>query len=41
VLPGDSRQDHALEAAVARLRTALGDPKIVVTVLKRGYRLAV
>ncbi|MGH3714206.1 MAG: uroporphyrinogen-III synthase [Micromonosporaceae bacterium] len=30
---------HAVEMAVARLRTALGDPEIVQTVVKRGYRL--
>jgi uroporphyrinogen-III synthase len=41
LLPGDSREGHAVEVAMGRLRTALGDPKIVVTVLKRGYRLAV
>ncbi len=32
--------DHAVEVAVGRLRTALGDPRIVQTVVKRGYRLA-
>ncbi|WP_133743676.1 uroporphyrinogen-III synthase [Actinorugispora endophytica] len=31
---------HAVETAVARLRAALGDPKIIQTVVKRGYRLA-
>lgn len=41
MLSGDSREGHAVEVAIARLRTALGDPKIVVTVLKRGYRLDV
>ncbi|MGH3736616.1 MAG: uroporphyrinogen-III synthase [Micromonosporaceae bacterium] len=30
---------HAVEMAVARLRGALGDPEIVQTVVKRGYRL--
>jgi len=25
---------------VGRLRTALGDPRIIQTVVKRGYRLA-
>jgi uroporphyrinogen-III synthase len=40
-LPGESRDGHAVEVAVGRLRTALGDPKIVATVVKRGYRLAV
>jgi uroporphyrinogen-III synthase len=32
--------DHAVEMAVARLRAALGDPAVVQTVVKRGYRLA-
>jgi uroporphyrinogen-III synthase len=40
-LPGESTDGHAVEVAVARLRTALGDPAIVETVVKRGYRLAV
>ena len=39
VTPGDSGE-HAVEVAVGRLRTALGDPRIVQTVMKRGYRLA-
>jgi uroporphyrinogen-III synthase len=30
---------HAVEMAVARLRTALDDPSVVQTVVKRGYRL--
>ena len=41
VLPGRGNDTHAVEAAVARLRTALGDKRIVATVVKRGYRLAV
>jgi uroporphyrinogen-III synthase len=32
---------HAVETAVARLRTAIGRPGVVETVVKRGYRLAV
>ncbi|MGL6236711.1 MAG: uroporphyrinogen-III synthase [Segniliparus sp.] len=40
-LPGHSADAHAVEAAIGRLRTGLGDPKIVQTVVKRGYRLAV
>jgi len=40
-LPGDSCDTHAVEVAVARLRGALGDPKMIQTVVKRGYRLAV
>jgi uroporphyrinogen-III synthase len=33
--------EHALEVAVARLRSTLGAPEIVETVVKRGYRVAV
>lgn len=32
---------HAVETAVGRLRSALGDASLVQTVVKRGYRLAV
>lgn len=32
---------HAVEVAVARLRTGIGRPGVVETVVKRGYRLAV
>lgn len=32
-------EEHAVEVAVARLRTALGDADFVQTVVKRGYRL--
>lgn len=31
--------EHAVEQAVARLRSALGAPELVQTVIKRGYRL--
>lgn len=41
VLPGDDVDAHAVEVAVGRLRTALGDPAIVRTAVKRGYQLAV
>ncbi|MGZ4528069.1 MAG: uroporphyrinogen-III synthase [Mycobacterium sp.] len=41
VLPGSSNDPHAVDTAVLRLRTALGDRNIVATVVKRGYRLAV
>jgi uroporphyrinogen-III synthase len=41
LLPGESSEGHAVEVAVARLRTALGDPAIIQTVVKRGYRLSV
>jgi uroporphyrinogen-III synthase len=40
-LPGAGTDTHAVETAVLRLRTALGDKRIVATVVKRGYRLAV
>ena len=40
LLPGDGAA-HAVDTAIGRLRTALGDPAIVQTVVKRGYRLAV
>ncbi|MFJ2773269.1 uroporphyrinogen-III synthase [Streptomyces sp. NPDC087300] len=40
-LPGAGRDEHAVETAMARLRAALGDPKLIQTVVKRGYRLAV
>ncbi|MFF3536200.1 uroporphyrinogen-III synthase [Streptomyces sp. NPDC002466] len=39
-LPGGSTDEHAVETAVARLRTALGVPHLIRTVVKRGYRLA-
>lgn len=40
-LPGCGTDTHAVETAVLRLRTALGDKKMVATVVKRGYRLPV
>ncbi|KLO27099.1 bifunctional uroporphyrinogen-III synthetase/response regulator domain-containing protein [Mycolicibacter heraklionensis] len=40
-LPGRGNNMHAVESAMLRLRTALGDSQIVATVIKRGYRLAV
>ncbi|MGW2780469.1 uroporphyrinogen-III synthase [Streptomyces populi] len=39
-LPGSGRDEHAVETAMARLRTALGAPKLIQTVVKRGYRLS-
>jgi uroporphyrinogen-III synthase len=39
-LPGGSGDEHAVETAMARLRNALGQAKLVQTVVKRGYRLA-
>lgn len=41
VLPGSSNDPHAVDTAVLRLRTALGDKNIITTVVKRGYRLAI
>jgi uroporphyrinogen-III synthase len=41
LLPGERVSGHAVDVAIGRLRTALGDPAIVATVVKRGYRLAV
>jgi uroporphyrinogen-III synthase len=41
VLPGNGTDTHAVDTAVLRLRTALGDRNIIATVVKRGYRLAV
>ena len=41
LLPGDGVDGHAVDVAVGRLRAALGDPAIVQTVVKRGYRLCV
>ncbi|MGC0415756.1 uroporphyrinogen-III synthase [Embleya sp. AB8] len=42
VWPGTAADEHAVEAAVARLRSALGPHRgLVKTVTKRGYRLAV
>lgn len=38
-LPG-AGEEHAVETAVARLWSALGEPRLVQTVVKRGYRLA-
>ncbi|TXI60184.1 uroporphyrinogen-III synthase [Mycolicibacter arupensis] len=40
-LPGHGANTHAVETAVLRLRTSLGDKNIIATVVKRGYRLAV
>lgn len=34
-------EEHAVETAIGRLRTSLGESKLVQTVVKRGYRLAV
>lgn len=39
-LPGAGRDEHAVETAMARLRVALGAPRLIQTVVKRGYRLA-
>jgi uroporphyrinogen-III synthase len=39
-LPGGGDDEHAVEMAVARLRSSLGESRLVQTVVKRGYRLA-
>lgn len=39
-LPGGG-EEHAVETAIGRLRTSLGGGRVVQTVVKRGYRLAV
>jgi len=39
-LPGAGRDEHAVETAMARLRSSLGVPRLIQTVVKRGYRLA-
>ncbi|MEU6390737.1 uroporphyrinogen-III synthase [Streptomyces sp. NPDC046939] len=39
-LPGAGTDEHAVETAMTRLRSALGAPKLIQTVVKRGYRLA-
>nr|WTB31584.1 uroporphyrinogen-III synthase [Streptomyces sp. NBC_00830] len=39
-LPGSGTDEHAVETAMARLRTALGVHRLIQTVVKRGYRLA-
>jgi uroporphyrinogen-III synthase len=42
VWSGMRRDEHAVEATVARLRSSLGDhADVIATVTKRGYRLAV
>ncbi|TAK70815.1 MAG: uroporphyrinogen-III synthase [Actinomycetota bacterium] len=37
---GEDADDHAVEVAIARLRQALGEARLLQTVVKRGYRLA-
>ncbi|WP_327390086.1 uroporphyrinogen-III synthase [Streptomyces microflavus] len=39
-LPGSGTDEHAVETAMARLRAALGAPRLIQTVVKRGYRLS-
>jgi uroporphyrinogen-III synthase len=39
-LPGGGDDEHAVETAMARLRSTLGESRLVQTVVKRGYRLA-
>lgn len=35
----DGSSDHALDMALSRLRRALPDPRLISTVVKRGYRI--
>ena len=37
----DATAENALDMAVSRLRQSLPDPRLVTTVVKRGYRLNV
>lgn len=37
----DSPDDHAVDVAISRLRQSLPDPGVVMTVIKRGYRIDV
>ncbi|MBM7798061.1 uroporphyrinogen-III synthase [Microlunatus panaciterrae] len=38
-LPGDSKDPHTAEVAIARLREATGQRSLIKTVVRRGYRL--
>lgn len=40
-LPRSAAGDHAVDVAIARTREALGEPRLIRTVVKRGYRLDV
>lgn len=40
-LPRSGANTHAVEMAVARVREAIGEPDLIKTVVKRGYRLNV
>lgn len=37
----DSPDDHAVDVAISRLRQSLPEPSVVMTVIKRGYRVDV
>lgn len=39
-LAGEGQAPHAVEVAIGRLRATLGEPDLITTVVKRGYRLA-
>lgn len=41
VLPGGGADTHAVHTAMTRLRSALSVPRVIQTVVKRGYRLAI
>ena len=36
----EALDDHAVDVAISRLRQSLPEPRLVATVIKRGYRLA-
>jgi len=38
-LPGEAVTPHAVDVTIGRLRETLGDPAVVRTVVRRGYRL--
>lgn len=40
-LRGSGTDTHAVESGIARLRAALRAPRVIQTVVKRGYRLAI
>lgn len=37
----EAENEHALDMAMSRLRASLPEPRLVATVVKRGYRLNV
>ena len=39
-LPGSSADEHAVEMAIGRLRTAPGSPRMIRNLVERGHRIA-